>query len=102
MIMNKNFMELIKEIANRYSVKLERVEDEEKAGIFIETEGKNINVEELDEKEVFDNIFKVTTILEYKALNVEVEKSFANKELNIVKNIQGYSIEYNINKERVA
>lgn len=100
--MNKGFMELVKEIADRYSVKLERVEDEDKARIFIETEGKNINVGELDEKEVFDNIFKVTTMLEYKVLNVEIEKKFTIKELNIVKNNQEYSMEYNISKERVA
>lgn len=100
--MSKGFMELIREISNRYDVELEKVEDNEKAGIFVEVEGKDINVAELDEQEVFNSIFKNTNKFEYRVLDIKITRDFKNKKLNILENRQDYSIKYNIDKERVA
>lgn len=100
--MSKGFMELIKEMANRYDVELEKVENDEKAGIFIEVEGKNTNVAELDEQEIFNSIFKTTNDFEYRVLDIKITKDFENKKLNILENRQEYSIKYDIDKERVA
>lgn len=100
--MSKGFMELIREISNRYDVELEKVEDNEKAGIFVEVEGKDINVAELDEQEVFNSIFKNTNEFEYRVLDIKIIRGFENKKLNILENRQEYSIKYGIDKERVA
>lgn len=100
--MSKGFMELIREISNRYDVELEKVEDNEKAGIFVEVEGKDINIAELDEQEVFNSIFKNTNKFEYRVLDIKIIRGFENKKLNILENRQEYSIKYGIDKERVA
>lgn len=100
--MSKDFMELIREISNRYDVELEKIEDNEKAGIFVKIEGKDINVAELDEQEVFNRIFKNTNEFEYRVLDIKITRDFKNKKLNILENRQDYSIKYNIDKERVA
>lgn len=100
--MSKDFMELIREISNRYDVELEKIEDNEKAGIFVKIEGKDINVAGLDEQEVFNRIFKNTNEFEYRVLDIKITRDFKNKKLNILENRQDYSIKYNIDKERVA
>lgn len=71
--MNEDFMELIREVAIRYDVNLKKVDDREKAGIFIDTEGKKINIAGLDEQEVFNNVFKTSNGLEDRVLNVKKE-----------------------------
>jgi hypothetical protein len=100
--MNKDFMGLIREVASRYDVNLKKVEDREKAGIFIDIEDEKVNIAGLDEQEVFNNVFKFDKGLEYRVLDVEKDREFENKKLNILENKQKYSIKYYINSERVA
>lgn len=100
--MNKDFMELIREVASRYDVNLKKVENKEKAGIFIDIEDEKINIAGLDEQEVFNSIFKFTKGLEYRVLDVEKDREFENKKLNILESKQKYSIKYYINSKRVA
>lgn len=71
--MNEDFMELIREVAIRYDVNLKKVDAREKAGIFIDIEGKKINITGLDEQEVFNNVFKASNGFEDRALNVKKE-----------------------------
>lgn len=102
--MNKKYMELIEKIANRYDVQLKNVEDIEKAGIFIDINGKNKNVEDIDNLELFDNIFVTdSSLFKYNFLEVNEENSFIQKQIKLTKkDTEKYTFNYTISKGKVA
>lgn len=104
--MSKKYMELIKKIANRYDVKLKNVEDSEKAGIFIDLNGEKKNVEEIDNLELFNNIFNTnSSLFKYNFLEVNEENSFIQKQIKLAeKDNEEYTFNYTVSnsKGRVA
>lgn len=102
--MGKKFIDIIKEVADRYDVKLKKVENKEDAGIFINIKGKHINVNDVSDDDILNDFFGNTLV--YKDINPTVSKNVNIKKFKKITSIKKNKIEgcfdYYEDKEKVA
>lgn len=94
--MDKKLKSIIDKVSKRYGVELIDVDKEEEAGIFVDIDGKEVNISELSENEIFDKVFCLDNYnLNYSSLVISDENN--NKNILNINNTNKCSHFYNEN-----